>query len=83
MVNLLNPRLSSAPHTQHARKAPGREHKDSSQAVLSEERPQQSLLLSVRTTDDLNMSVLRFERLTSNSTCIRHYSSHLRNMKIR
>ena len=51
MVNLLNPRLPLAPHSQHARKALGREHKDSSQAAMTEERPQQSLLLSVSSTD--------------------------------
>lgn len=75
MVNLLNPRLPLAPHSQHARKAPGREHKDSS---MSEERPQQSPLLSVSAADALNVSVLQFERGTFNWTCMSHYSSHER-----
>lgn len=52
MVNLLNPRLPLALHPQHARKAPGREHKDSSKAAMTEGRPQQSLLLSAHSTDD-------------------------------
>ncbi len=61
MVNLLNPRLPLAPHSQHARKAPGREHKDSSRAAMTEERPQQSLLLSMSSADARNVSVLQFE----------------------
>lgn len=44
MVNLLTPLGSLAPHEQPARRAPGREHKDSSRAATAEERPQQSLL---------------------------------------
>lgn len=43
MVNLVNPTLPLAPHSQRARRAPGREHKDSSQAAMAEERPQLSL----------------------------------------
>lgn len=61
MVNLLNPRLPLAPHLQHARKAPGREHKDSSQAAMTEERPQQSGLLSVSPADALYMSILQYD----------------------
>lgn len=61
MVNLVNPRLPLAPHSQHARKAPGRENKVSSQAAMTEERPQQSVLLSVSSTDAPNVSVLPFE----------------------
>lgn len=83
MVNLVNPRLPLAPHSQHARKAPGRENKDSSQAAMTEERPQQSVLLSVSSTDAPNVSVLQFERSTFNSASISQYSSHLRITKIR
>lgn len=83
MVNLLNLRLPLAPHSQRARRAPGREHKDSSRAAMTEEQPQQSLLLSVRSADALNMSLLQCERWTFKSTCVSHYSSHLRNTQIR
>lgn len=83
MVNLLNLRLPLAPHSQRARRAPGREHKDSSRAAMTEEQPQQSLLLSVRSADALNMSLLQCERWTFKSTCGSHYSSHLRNTQIR